>query len=185
MMLDLHFDSFPTITTPRLTLREIIASDAETLFALRSHPDVIKYLDRDGDKDVHEVSALIQQLNQSMVVGEGVHWGISFRDGNDELIGVLSFWRIDKKNHRGELGYMLHPNFWRLGIMTEAIRAGLEFGFRRMKLHSVEANTSVANVASQNLLLKNGFVQEAHFRENWYFDGVFSDSLIFCKLAED
>ena len=154
-MLDIHFESFPTLTTRRLILREIFASDAEILFDLRSHPDVIKYLDRDGDKDVYEVDALIQQLNQSLVEGDGVHWGISFRDGNDEIVGVLSFWRIDKKNHRGELGYMLHPNFWRQGIMHEA------------------------------LLLKCGFVQEAHFRENWYYDGVFSDSLIFCKLASD
>lgn len=184
-MLDIHFESFPTLTTRRLILREIFASDAEILFDLRSHPDVIKYLDRDGDKDVYEVDALIQQLNQSLVEGDGVHWGISFRDGNDEIVGVLSFWRIDKKNHRGELGYMLHPNFWRQGIMHEAIHAVLDYGFRRMRLHSVEANTSAGNGASQALLLKCGFVQEAHFRENWYYDGVFSDSLIFCKLASD
>lgn len=183
-MLDIHFESFPTIKTKRLVLREILASDAETLFVLRAHPDVVRFLDRENDKDVHEVRHLIESMNRLLADGAGVHWGIA-REGKDELIGVLSFWRIDKVNHRAEIGYILHPSAWGQGYMTEAISAALDYGFTHLKLHGVEANTSVANEASKALLLKCGFVLEAHFRENWHFNGAFLDSLIFCKLASD
>ena len=58
------------------------------------------------------------------------------------------------------------------------------YTFHTLRLHSLEANTSVANLASQAVLIKCGFVQEAHFRENWHYNGTFTDSLIFCKLTD-
>jgi ribosomal-protein-alanine N-acetyltransferase len=182
-MLDIHFQSFPMIESDRLILREITPEDAGTLFALRSHPDVARYLDRDNDRDVAAVVELIQSMDNAFASGDGVQWGITQRHSNN-LIGVVCLWRFDKTNHRAEVGYMLHPHAWRQGIMTEAVRAVLDYAFRELKLHSVEANTSVANLASHALLLKCGFVQEAHFRENWYYNGVFHDSLIFCKLTD-
>lgn len=192
-MLDIRFDSFPNLETERLTLRRITHDDAETLFALRTHPNVIRYLDRDSDKDVSAVMKLIEFMDKALATGDGINWGIALRPtpsspselNSYPLVGVVGLWRINKTNHRGEAGYMLHPREWGQGIMTEAFQAVLNFGFTVMKLHSVEANTSVANAASQALLLKCGFVKEAHFRENWYYNGRFLDSLIYCKLATD
>lgn len=187
-MLEIKFDSFPTIETERLILRRITFDDAETLFALRTHPDVTRYLDRESDKDVAAVVHLIEQMDIALVAGDGVKWAITKRPPNTlnsiELIGVITFWRFDKTNHRAEVGYMLHPDEWHRGIMTEAFRAVLDYGFNVLNLHSVEANTSVGNSASQALLLRCGFVQEAHFRENWYYNDTFYDSLIFCKLTD-
>ncbi|MDX1930714.1 MAG: GNAT family protein [Pirellulaceae bacterium] len=192
-MLEIHFDSFPTLETERLLLRRITKEDAEALFALRTNPDIIRYLDRDRDKDVAAVMNLIEVMDSSFTSGDGINWGITVRStpsspsesNSSPLVGVVGLWRINKANHRGEAGYMLHPRVWGQGIMTEAFQAVLDFGFKVMKLHSVEANTSVANTASQALLLKCGFAKEAHFRENWYYNGRFLDSLIFCKLATD
>ena len=187
-MLEIEFGSFPTIETERLILRHITVDDAETLFALRTHPDITRYLDRDSDKDVATVVKLIEQMDSALVAGDGVTWGITQRHSNNlissELIGVISFWRFDKVNHRAEVGYMLHPDEWHRGIMTEAFQSVLNYGFNVLNLHSIEANTSVGNSASQALLLKCGFALEAHFRENWYYNGTFYDSLIFCKLTD-
>ena len=61
--------------------------------------------------------------------------------------------------------------------------AVMNYGFDVMKLHSVEANVNPDNGASVRVLQKAGFVQEAHFRENYFFAGRFLDTLIFSKLA--
>lgn len=180
-MLDLHFSAFPTFETPRLILREIVPADAEALFALRRDPEVTRYLDRDNDADLAAVQSLILAIHQSFDQGDGITWGISLKDSPD-LIGNVGFWRIDKKNYRAEIGYLLGPAHWGKGIMSEAMDAILPFGFGTMQLHSVEANTALGNAASQKLLEKHGFRQEAHFRENWYYNGVFHDSLIYCRL---
>lgn len=66
--------------------------------------------------------------------------------------------------------------------MKEALQAILKYGFETMNLHSVEANVSPLNVASKQLLLSQNFVLEAHFKENYYFNGQFLDSHIYCLL---
>jgi ribosomal-protein-alanine N-acetyltransferase len=58
-----------------------------------------------------------------------------------------------------------------------------DYDFAEMNLHSVEANTNVENKASQGLLEAAGFVQEAWFRENYYYNGKFLDSAIYCIIA--
>jgi ribosomal-protein-alanine N-acetyltransferase len=77
---------------------------------------------------------------------------------------------------------MLHPDFWKKGIMKEAIVAVLDFGFNVMRLHSVEANINSGNDASASVLEATGFIKEAHFREDFFFDGTFRDTIIYSRL---
>jgi [ribosomal protein S5]-alanine N-acetyltransferase len=183
-MLDIHFATFPNLETARLQLCEIVPADAERFYALRRDPLITQYLDRDDDRDLAAVHSLILSIRQSLDQGDGITWGLRLRD-TSELVGSLGFWRIDKKNHRAEIGYILAPAFWGVGLMSEAMEAVLAYGFGQLHLHSVEANTAVGNTSSQKLLEKHGFLKEAHFRQDWYYNGVFSDSLIYCKLASD
>jgi ribosomal-protein-alanine N-acetyltransferase len=66
--------------------------------------------------------------------------------------------------------------------MSEAVNAAIDYGFNTMKLHSIEAQTNPHNEASIGLLKKVGFVQEALFRENYYFDGKFLDTPVFSLI---
>ncbi|MCK6693925.1 MAG: GNAT family N-acetyltransferase [Thermoanaerobaculia bacterium] len=180
-MLSISFSSFPILHTPRLLLREMTADDAQALFEMRSDERVMRYLGRPLQKDVHEAVEFIEKIRASFAENESVAWGISFH-GDSKLLGNISFWKMDKANHRTEIGYMLHPDYWRQGIMDEAMTAALDYCFRVLNFHSVEANTDPQNEASGRLLEKHGFVQEAYFRENLYFEGRFLDSRIYSKI---
>ena len=46
---------------------------------------------------------------------------------------------MKKEHYRAEIGYALHPAYQGKGLMNEALNALLDYGFRVMKLHSVEA----------------------------------------------
>ena len=59
----------------------------------------------------------------------------------------------------------------------------LDYGFTTMLLHSVEANVNKDNAASMKLLAKNNFVREAYFKENYFYNGRFLDSVIYSLLA--
>ena len=95
------------------------------------------------------------------------------------LIGTICIWKIVKEHYRAEIGYVLHPGYQGKGIMQEAMTVILNYGFKTMKLHSIEANVNPNNRSSIKLLKRNGFKQEAYFKENYYFNGVFKDSIIF------
>ena len=181
-MLHFNFDPFPIIITDRLKLRAINLADVKEIFALRSDAQVLKYLDRPAIKSLEEAIEFAKKNIEQVQTNEGISWAITLKE-IPELIGIIGFWKIDKEHHRSQIGYMLFTAHQQKGYMQEAITAVLQYGFKTMQLHSVEANVNPDNEASKKLLLKNNFVQEAYFKENYYFNGKFLDSAIFSLLS--
>ena len=93
------------------------------------------------------------------------------------LIGKAGFWRLP------EIGYILHPDQWGKGIMNEAIKSVLDYGFKEMDLHSIEARIDPKNQRSAQILLKNGFEKEAYFKEAFYWKGAFIDTEVYSLIA--
>ena len=184
-MLQINLAQLPDIKTSRLLLREQQLSDAQVLFQLRTNTEVMRYIDRPRPKTVADAESVIQTINAQFATGMNLIWAIALKENPDQMIGNLGYWRTDLANHRAELGYILHPDHWRQGILSEALRAVIDFGFDTLGLHSVCANINPGNDASRQLLLKHGFIKEAYFREDYYFEGKFLDSEIYGLLATD
>ncbi|HET7899385.1 MAG TPA: GNAT family protein, partial [Flavisolibacter sp.] len=90
---------------------------------------------------------------------------------------------IEKENHRAEIGYMLEPHLQGKGLMSEALPAVVRYGFTSLQLHSIEARIDPRNKASEALLKKTGFVQEALFKENYRLNEGFADTAVFSLLT--
>jgi ribosomal-protein-alanine N-acetyltransferase len=180
-MLDLNFQPFPNIQTERLNLRRITEDDLDDMFLLRSNLDAMKHISRPVSVSNSEVLALIQKVEAGINGNTGIVWGICLNQSN-RVIGTIGFHRIEKENYRAEIGYMLLPEFWSNGIMSEAIKEVIKHGFNSMNLHSIEANIDPLNSRSKNILLKFGFKKEAYFKENLYFNGKFLDSEIYSLI---
>lgn len=180
-MLKVKFGPFPVLKTERLLLRQMLDTDANRLFAMRSDPRVMAYFGKPLMPSVAAALKLVKQNQTMFTKHKGVLWAMSF-PGKPEIIGTITIWRIDKVNHRGEIGYLLAPEQQGKGLMSEALQAVLNYGFNTLGLHAMEANVNPDNAASIQLLERNGFVREAYFRENFYFDGKFEDSAIYSLL---
>lgn len=178
-MLNLNFSRFPVLETERLVLREHSLTDAETIFAMRTNETVMQYIDRERPKDLIEVKTFIETLSEGFENGDNLAWVIALKENPAQMIGSIGYWRTDYANHRAEIGYMLHPDYWRKGIVSEAMIHIINFGFNDINLHTIKANINVGNNASRQILLKHGFVKEAHFRQDYYFRGQFLDSEIY------
>jgi ribosomal-protein-alanine N-acetyltransferase len=181
-MLSFDFHPFPVLKTTRLVLRTLEDRDAEALFRLRNDNDAMRYIERPRHKTQEESLEMIRKVQAGVNANESIGWTMTL-PGDDTHIGSIGYHRIDRENHRAEIGYMLDPRHWRKGLMSEAISAVLGYGFRVMKLHSIEANVNPENAASSGLLEKHGFVREAYFRENYFFNGNFYDTFIYSLLA--
>jgi ribosomal-protein-alanine N-acetyltransferase len=182
-MINTDFSLFPVLHTDRLILKEITGHDAQVLFDMRSHPELMKYIDRPKPKSLDEINELIEKMYQMKIKGEGISWGIYRKDNPDLKIGNIGLFRIIAEHYRAEIGYMLQANEHQKGIMFEAMQAVIKFGFEKIHLHSIEANINPENTASRKLLEKAGFVREAYFRENYFFDGKFIDSEIYSLIS--
>jgi [ribosomal protein S5]-alanine N-acetyltransferase len=178
------FIDFPVLETERLTLREFKLDDTSDFFAIRSNPKVMQYMDSFPHQSQNESKEMIIQMLDSFHDKTGINWAIELSEKR-KVIGYIGLWRIIYENARVELGYSLHPDFWGKGYMKEAISEVLRFGFGEMHVHSIEASVNTGNRASIGLLKKLGFIKEAHFRENYYFNGEFVDSFIYCMIESD
>ena len=184
-MVNNDFSIFPTLHTERLMLKEIEQNAAEPLFQMRSNPEIMRYIDRPIPKGIEDVQELIQTMAMLKSKGEGISWGIYRKENPEVTIGNIGLFRIVAENYRAEIGYMLHTSEHKKGIMYEAIQTVIEFGFEKMKLHSIEANINPENIASKKLLEKAGFIKEAYFKENHFFNGKFIDTEVFSLLNKN
>jgi [ribosomal protein S5]-alanine N-acetyltransferase len=183
-MLEISFDPFPIFATKRLVLRHIDNEDVDAVFALRSNPEIMRYIPKDLHKNNQDALEHIAQIEETIQKNEGINWAITFKN-NPKMIGIIGFYRIKPENHRSELGYMLLPEFQGKGIVTEAIQGVLKYGFNVLHFHSIEAIIDPRNVASECVLKKNGFVKEAHILENVFHDGQFLDSVTYSLLKKN
>lgn len=178
-LLNLQFLPLETIRTENLILRRVLKTDAEEILFLRSDPRVMRHIAKKKAHSIEDALKFIQVIDDLLEKNEGVTWGITLAGGNDKIIGTTGLWRIVKDHHRAEIGYALHPDHWNKGINTEAMKAVLEYGFKTIKLHTIEANLDPDNIGSRRTLEKSGFVKEGHLKENYFFEGKYTDTLIY------
>lgn len=184
MSIDVAFDHFPVLTTPRLVLRELRPTDAEAFYAILADPEVMRYYGSEAHESLTQTRALIARLQKSYGHRLSMRWAVTLAR-EDRLIGSVSFWHFDEDYQRAETGYDLHPAFWGQGIMAEALSAVLTYGFTEMNLHRVEANIDMQNERSKRLLLKLGFTYEGRLRERFFFRGQFEDEYYFGLLRQE
>ena len=178
-MPELNFDPFPVLETERLILRKISMNDAEDMFHLRTNEDAMKYINKPKLTSIDDAKEIIKKMNDP----DRIQWGITLKT-SDIIIGTIGYHRIEKEHYRAEIGYMLHPQYWNTGLMSEAITKVIDYGFDKMKLHSIEAIINPGNIISRKILQKFNFIKEAYFKENFFFEGKFYDSEVYSLVKK-
>ncbi len=178
--------AFPTLTTERLVLREITSDDAAFWLRNFSDPDVVAFTAFEAPADLETATREIEQYCTRVFAEErGIRWGIVLL-GSGELIGTLGYhnW-MREGDRRAQMGYDLLPEHRGKGIMTEAMRIVLAYGFKTMTLNRAEALVDPRNAASVRLLERLGFHRDAYLRQSTRFRGGYQDDLVFSLLAPE
>ncbi len=178
------FAKFPIIETERLILREIIPADTDSIFTIRGDYEVTKYNSGAAYTEREQAENLIAGMQEEYQMESSVRWGITLKEV-DCVIGMVGFNYWNRTDNRGSIGFDLAQAYWRQGIMREALRSILNFGFINMGLHRIEADASIYNEASIGLLNSIGFQQEGIQREQYYEDGTYHDLVLLALLEMD
>ncbi len=186
-----HFDkssiwnTFPILESPRLILREMDpVIDTPDILKFWGDPIVCQYTDfLFLTKDI--IKEVLHHIHKGFQKKERIRWGITLKSSNI-VIGTIGFnsWLTDR-GMRGEIGYDLHQDYWRQGIMSEALKLVLTHGFQEMRLHRIEAMVDPDNVASASLLKKNGFRYEGILRDYEYFKDAYHSCACYAILSND
>ncbi|MBK7381111.1 MAG: GNAT family N-acetyltransferase [Ignavibacteriales bacterium] len=178
------FNQFPNLETNNLFLENFTITVVNEIFKIRSDIRVMQYLDKDCHKTVEDSKKMINEIIQAYKDKSGINWIIRKKNTLEE-IGYIGYWRLNRQGVRAEIGYALKPEYWRKGLMSEAMFKVIEFGFGEFGLHSIEGNVNPQNESSIKILEKFGFKKEAHFKEDYLYKGKYLDSAIYSLLETD
>lgn len=109
-----------------------------------------------------------------------------FRAADDAIAGAINLSQIFRRGFQNAyLGYYLFEEFAGNGYMTEAVKLILDYSFKILKLHRIEANVQPENKASIKVLKRCGFTQEGFSRKYLKIGGRWRDHERWAIIVED
>lgn len=170
-------------------LRTLEASDAENVLDLQlRNKDFFRKYSGTRTEDFYtldfQLDAITKSISQ-MEKEEKYTFGIFLKE-TDALIGTISLSEI----LRGPLqscfiGYTLDKAHNGKGYTSEAVRLLVDFGFKELKLHRIEAGVMPHNLGSIRVLEKAGFHKEGIARKNVEIDGKWEDHQVLAIINEE
>jgi ribosomal-protein-alanine N-acetyltransferase len=163
--------------TERLHLRPLSMEDDKAMFAMLSDPVSMEYWSSPALTDIRELRTALKKDIESDATGSSMCWAVLSKD-TQEIIGKCILFQFSHQNRRAEIGYILNREFWRQGLMSEALAAVISFAFTRLDLHRIEADVDPDNIGSLAILEKLGFKREGLLRDRWYVNEIWHDSIL-------
>jgi RimJ/RimL family protein N-acetyltransferase len=177
------------IRTRRLTLRRFEQRDLDDLVQIFEDESVNRYLyseprTRVQTKELLEKRISIPEGVDDTAIDNVVHVAIELRE-TERLVGDFMLRWHDDEHRQGEIGGSLIPEHHGQGFATEIYGALLELAFDEYDLHRIVGRCDGRNAPSVRSLEKAGLHQEAHFVENEFVKGEWTDEIVLAILQSE
>ncbi len=158
-------ENFPELITERLVLNR---PEGKDIPAIVLHAGNIKIVEntRSMPHPYHEKDAIswIHSVNMGFENKDNFIFAVRLKS-EENFIGGIGL-TLNVQNNRAELGYWIAEPFWNKGYATEAVAAILQFGFETLGLNKIIAVYLTTNEASGKVMIKNGMIKEAEFKDH-------------------
>jgi len=172
------------LETPRLILQTWNNAKQHEYDTLYRDPLALKYYSGTTDKLKNVIAhqnkfdfsfwACVEKVSQKIIGSIGfMHFDKNFVDSETNP-RILK--KIDNAKNI-DFGYHFHADCWNKGFATEASKACLDYGFKKLGFKCILAMTSPINLASRRVLEKIGMHDEGHFTYNKSHYELYSSSL--------
>lgn len=159
------------LETERLVLKPIDESHVDDILKIRSNKITNQFVKRIPPKTNYDALDFILTIKKRVENKETFYWGISLKNQTN-LIGTICLYRFSEDRKEAEVGYELLPDYHRKGIMSEALKAVLNFGFNELYLSEILAFTNKFNENSKSLLLKHQFILEEGRKDEGFPENI-------------
>jgi len=172
---------FEILQTEHLSLRKLTPEVFDYIYAIYTNESLIHFLGLANEKQL-QIERRKHQKGLSTHNRSFLYFQIINKKTNT-IIGWCGYhtWYLD--HNRAEIGYgLFDDSFKGKGIMTEAIKPIVDYGFHKMNLHRIEAFIAPENVPSIKLVEKFGFKKEGVLKEHYFKNNVMEDSVVYSLL---
>ena len=142
------------LKTDRLILRPQTLADASDLFAILNDPEAMRFWNRPAISRLAIVEELMREQQSAMAEGLCRYWTVV---QDNRAIGSVDLSLIQAGS--AELGFLLRPDHWGMGLASEAVGAVAAHGLQALNLMRLAAVAQTGNRAAARVLEKNAFTQ--------------------------
>jgi len=177
------------LQTNRLILRDLEDKDIQALPELINDLEVSRYLALvPYPYNLSDAEWFVNHCKDESTKSprENYELGIALKD-TGELVGCVGLTKVNSWNGTATLGYWLGKNYWRQGIMYEAVQGILDFAFNKLKLQRINVEAAVENEPSNGLIKKLGSTFEGMAKRHTRAKstGIIHDINCYGLLIED
>ncbi|MED1470166.1 GNAT family protein [Bacillus salipaludis] len=174
----------PVLETERLILKKVMQEDLKDIFSYGSIEEVTKYVTWNTHRTLADsqvfVNFALNQFEQKKIAP----WGIEYKD-TGKIIGSIDFVSWQQHHKVAEIGYVLSPNYWGKGIITEAAKRIIQYGFEEMDLVRFQARCFVQNIGSARVMEKAGMSFEGIMKKAMFIKEKHWDLKMYAILKEE
>ena len=176
--------NFELLTTPRLILRKLTPEVYDFIFKSYNENELKTFL---GTETAEEMKVERERYEKGLSTFNKSFLYFQLLDKvNQHVIGWCGYHTWYLEHFRAEIFYMLkHDENKKKGLMSEAMDIVLDYGFKTMNLHRIEALVGPDNVASLRMMEKYNFTKEGTLREHYFVNNKMEDSVLFSLLKSD
>jgi [ribosomal protein S5]-alanine N-acetyltransferase len=173
------------IQTARLSFRDFTVDDYDAVHAYGSDPEVTRYT-AFGPNTPEQTKGFLQFVSGESSQADRANYNFALiHKQTNRLIGSCGFMRSDPNGPQYSFGYVLHKDWWRQGLASEATIALVKFGFAELGAHRLWAHVFVGNTASEKLLQKLGFRYEGCTLKSFFVRSAWHDLQTFAMLRSE
>ena len=173
----------PSIATDGATVRGLLETDAEALFALCAKEPVGRFL-WPPPATTQRFEAFIEWARDQQLVGRQVCFAIVPPDATTPA-GLIQVRQLDPHFLTAEWGFVVAEQYWGTGLFTAAARLVVDFLFDTVGVRRLEARTVVTNLRANGALRKLGAVNEGRLRKGFRTGDRCYDQFLWSILYED
>lgn len=172
--------------TKRLNIRELTPADLEVVHTLHSLPETDAFNTLGIPENIHTTERIINGWLAEKVKTQRNSYVLAMElTDNRQFIGLIAINLGKPKCRKAEVWFKIHKNYWNNGYTTEALIKILEFGFKQLNLHRIEAGCAVENTASAKVIEKAGMIREGVCRKDLPIKGAWMDSYSYAILEDE
>ena len=173
----------PVLETARLRLRRFSIDDAVDMYEYASDQLVTKHVFWSPHASLNATMEFLNRHVQLVQNSEVCSWAVEHK-ADRKMIGTCGFvwWRPE--HGKAEIAYAISRKYWNQGLTSEAVAAGIDWGFETLKLNRIEARCMPENVASERVMQKCGMRCEGTMRQTMLVKGKYIDLKMYAILKE-
>lgn len=158
------FAQMPVLETRRLLLRPLSLDDAHDMYAYARDPLVSRYVPWEVHRGIEDTFAYLNTVAEDQLAGRVSSWAVVSK-AEDKMVGTAGYVWWQPEHSKAEIGYVLARRLWGQGLMSEAAKTIVDFGFTRMELNRIEARCFEENIGSARVMEHCGMTFEGRFRD--------------------